>query len=326
MAFDESYELDELIELAETGLFHISDITQNKEAESLNKIIREQLIEVEKVINKEKILIGVPSKFTKIDRVTGGWQGSNLIIIASRPSMGKTALALILSLNAASLNYPVGIFSLEMSQAELAFRAMSGASGYSNIQIRNAEVNIEKLNEASKAISGLPVWIDDTPGLSLFELRSKIKKLIVKKGVQLIIVDYLQLMKGEGKNREEEVGSISRGLKGIAKEFNVPIIALSQLNRKVEERHDKCPVLSDLRESGSIEADADIVWMLYRPAFYNIASVTDNEKREEVSSKGVMMVVIVKNRNGATGEFMLYHNESITSFQDVEFELHNLPY
>jgi replicative DNA helicase len=201
---------------------------------------------------------------------------------------------------------------------------MSYASGYSNIQIRNAEVDWDSICKKSGKVSGLDIYVDDTPGISLFELRSKIKKLIIKNEVKMIVVDYLQLMQGSGNNREEEVSGISRGLKRIALEFNIPVIALSQLNRKVEERKDRRPILSDLRESGSIEQDADLVWTLWRPAFYNIKGVEGDGS--EIGSDGVMVVDIAKNRNGATGDFNLYYNESLTIIQEEKFEMQNLPY
>ena len=210
-------------------------------------------------------------------------------------------------------------------QGKIATRIIAYASGYSNIQIRNAEVDLETIIDKSLDVSSYNIWIDDTPALSLFELRSKIKKLIVKKGIRMAIVDYLQLMRGEGKSREEEVSSISRGLKRMALEFGIPIIALAQLNRKVEERREKRPMLSDLRESGSIEQDADVVWLLWRPAYYDIPTVVD-EERNEVSSDGLMVIDIAKNRNGATGDFNLWHNEPMTVIQDEEPKLQNLPY
>lgn len=323
-AFDDSILLDELIDYSESELFAISDVTQTNEVEKLSRIIDAQLIEIQKVCTKEKNLTGVPSGFLNIDRATGGWQEENLIIIASRPSMGKTALALALSQNASKLGYPVGLFSLEMSKKELANRFLSSASDYTNIQIRNGEINLEKLIEKSNDVAELPIYIDDTPSISLFELRSKAKKMILRNEVKIIIIDYLQLMKGDGETREQEVSRISRGLKAISKEFHVPVIALSQLNRKCEERKDKRPMLSDLRESGSIEQDADIVGLLWRPAYYDIRTV--EVERIEQSSEGVLFIDVAKNRNGATGDFVLYHNPALTKIEDTKPEIVNTPY
>jgi len=313
---DKSYQEDisNVIEHAEGSLFRLSDFTQSKEPRQIVNCIDELLADVEKIITKEKSLIGVPSGYTSIDRKTGGWQPGNLIIIAGRPSMGKTALALSLCQNCARLNKPVGLFSLEMSDSEIAARFLSSVSGYSNVQIRNAEVNLDDLALKSNDIAGLPIVIDDTPGLSLMEMRSKVKKMILKFGVSLVIVDYLQLMTAEAGNREQEVATISRGLKAIAKEFDIPVIALSQLNREVENRADKRPRLADLRESGAIEQDADIVCFIFRPAVYGLASIKID--KEELSSSGLILVDCAKDRNGALFSIPLYHNESLTVIRE----------
>lgn len=318
---DKSYQEDisNVIEHAEGSLFRLSDFTQSKEPRQIVNCIDELLADVEKIITKEKSLIGVPSGYTSIDRKTGGWQPGNLIIIAGRPSMGKTALALSLCQNCARLNKPVGLFSLEMSDSEIAARFLSSISGYSNVQIRNAEVNLDDLALKSNDIAGLPIVIDDTPGLSLMEMRSKVKKMILKFGVGLVIVDYLQLMTAEAGNREQEVATISRGLKAIAKEFDIPVIALSQLNREVENRADKRPRLADLRESGAIEQDADIVCFIFRPAVYGLASIKID--KEELSSSGLILIDCAKDRNGALFSIPLYHNESLTIIREE-----NLPF
>lgn len=317
-SFNESFDIIELIEFAESSLFNISDFSQSREPEHISKGIDEVLINVEKIQKKEISLVGIPSGFTNVDRITGGWQPSNLVIIAGRPSMGKTALALELAARPAKLGYPVAMFSLEMSRYELSVRFLSGASDYSNVQIRNAEVNIDKLVAGSNEVAGLPVYIDDTPGISIPELRSKVKKLILKHGVKMIIVDYLQLMKGTGETRENEVSSISRGLKGIAKEFDIPVIAVSQLNRAVEKTRDKMPGLADLRESGAIEQDADIVGFVFRPAYYDMKTIEVNGT--EVDSDRLMLFYLGKDRNGALFSEPLYHNEFITKIQDTKTE------
>jgi len=319
---DKAYmeDISDVIEHAENSLFKLSDFTQSKESRQISACIDELLKDVELIFTKQKSLIGIPSGYTSLDRKTGGWQPGNLIIIAGRPSMGKTALALALSLNTASLNHPVGLFSLEMSDSEIAARFLSSVSGYSNVQIRNAEIiNLEEVALKSNDIAGLPIIIDDTPGLSLMELRSKVKKMILKHGVELVIVDYLQLMTAEAGNREQEVATISRGLKGIAKEFNIPVIALSQLNREVENRADKRPRLADLRESGAIEQDADIVCFIFRPAVYGIKSLVID--KDEIPSSGMMLIDCAKDRNGALFTIPLYHNESLTVIREE-----NLPF
>jgi replicative DNA helicase len=293
----------------------------HKEPRHISFAVDEVLKEVEMIYNKEKSLIGIPSGYISIDRITGGWQPGNLIIVAGRPSMGKTALALALAKNPASLGYPVGVFSLEMSDSELATRYLSGASGYSNTQIRNARVELNKLCTDSHEIANTPIYIDDTAAISLLELRSKVKKLILKYGVKMVIIDYLQLMTAEAGNREQEVSKISRGLKAIAKEFNIPVVALSQLNRGVEDRTDKKPRLSDLRESGAIEQDADIVCFVYRPAYYNFTSMLiDNI---DTSSDGLLCVYCEKDRNGALFSVGLHHNSSMTIIKEIETDFSN---
>lgn len=304
----------DIMEYAETELFKLSDFTQAKEPRHISLSVDEVLKDTEMIYKKEKSLIGIPSGYSAIDRITGGWQPGNLIIVAGRPSMGKTALALALTSNPAKLGYPVGIFSLEMSDRELATRYLSGESGYSNTMIRNARLDLTKLCADSHAVANQPIYIDDTPAITLFELRSKIKKLILKQGVKLVIIDYLQLMTAEAGSREQEVSKISRGLKAISKEFNIPVIALSQLNRGVEDRPDKKPRLSDLRESGAIEQDADIVCFVYRPAYYGIEDMTiDNVV---IPTSGLLCVYCEKNRNGALFSVRLSHNESMTIIKE----------
>ena len=326
MSLDESIDLGELIEFAESNLFSISENTHSKEPEHISKSIDEVLVNTQKIQAKEKKLVGIPSGYSKIDRITGGWQPGNLIIVAGRPSMGKTALVLELAKRSAVLGYPVALFSLEMSTYELSVRLLSGASDYSNVAIRNAETNIDKLVTASNSVASLPVYIDDTPALSIPELRSKTKKLILRNSVKMIFVDYLQLMKGSGETRENEVSSISRGLKAIAKEFDIPVIAVSQLNRGVEKTRDKMPGLADLRESGAIEQDADIVSFVFRPKYYDMKSIDVNG--EEVDSDSLILFYSGKNRNGALFIEPLYHNEYITKIEDYKrFKNEsNLPY
>jgi replicative DNA helicase len=237
--------------------------------------------------------------------------------------MGKTAVALNLAMNAASLNYPVCLFSLEMSKEELATRFLSSTGKYTNVDIRNANVNFTTLVNGSHKIANLPIMIDDTPSLNLFELRSKVRKQILKYGTKLIIIDYLQLMSVKADNREQEISQISRNLKAISKEFYIPVVVLSQLNRKVEERADKRPKLHDLRESGSIEMDADIVCFLFRPKYYGLEYI--KLEREEISSEGLILIDGAKNRNGGLFSVPLYHNQNMSVIQESKFELDNEP-
>lgn len=316
-------DLADVVEYAEGTIFQISNFTQNKEPRRINGIVDEYLVEIEKIINKEKALSGIASGFTTIDRLTGGWQPSDLIIIAGRPSMGKTAVALSLAKGAAENKIPVAIFSLEMSESQLVGRYLSGVSGRTNLELRTGKVDLMELSCKSNDIAMLPIFIDDTAGITLFELRSKIKKLILKEGIRLVVIDYLQLISQDAGSREQEVSKISRGLKAIAKEFNIPIIALSQLNRSVEDRTNKIPRLSDLRESGAIEQDADIVCFVHRPAYYKIPTVTING--DEIASAGVMVFDVAKNRNGAIFTTALYHNEALTKIEDTKPEIVNTP-
>lgn len=312
-------DVSDLCEYAENEVFKIASQSQSKEPKRIDRCVDEVLRNVSKIINNPHELIGIPSGFKNVDRITGGWQKSNLIIVAGRPGMGKTAIALSLAQNAALLGHPVAFFSLEMSEYELAGRMLSSVSGYTNMEIRNGKVDYTKLVTRAEKVAQLPLVVDDTSQLTIAELRSKTKKLILKNKIELIIVDYIQLMRGFGDSREQEVSSISRGLKAIAKEFNIPVIALSQLNRLSEGRSDKRPQLSDLRESGSIEQDADLVVMTYRPKYYNINSISLNG--EEVDSLGLMVFDIQKNRHGATWALPLYHNESLTQFAESKEDL-----
>ena len=312
MSYEE--DLDDVVNFAEGELFNISNFTQKKEPLALSRLIDEYLIEIEKIQNKEKKLSGVASSYTQIDRITGGWEPENLIIIAGRPSMGKTAMALSLAKGAAENKFPVGFFSLEMSRRELAGRYLSGLSGKSNIELRSGNINLDDLSNKSNSLALLPIYIDDTPAINIFELRSKVKKLIIRNSIKLVIVDYLQLMHAEGGSREQEVSAISRGLKAMAKDLNIPVIALAQLNREVESRVDKKPRLSDLRESGAIEQDADMVCFIYRPFHYGIYDVNINNNSYD--TKGLIVFDIAKNRNGALYTAPLYHNESLTIIKD----------
>lgn len=322
-AFDDTYDIGELLEYAEKNLMELSGSTHKKEPTKLGKLIDRVIDVIQKILNKEIELTGLQSGFTTIDRVTGGFKNQELIIIAGRPGMGKTALAIQIAKNIAEFNKPVGMFSCEMSDEAIARRFLSNVSGKTNVELLNAKCDINQLLKTSEQLLKLGIYIDDTSNITLMELRTKTRKLILRYGIKALIIDYLQLMKGEGQSREQEVSSISRGLKAIAKDFEIPVIALSQINRESEKSKDKRAQLSDLRESGAIEQDADMVFLLYRPAYYKIDFVTSNNS--EISTDSLMIVDIAKNRNGATGEFNLKHNKSLTEiFEEVEFKA-NVP-
>lgn len=307
--------LDDVIDFAEREIMAINQSAHTNDLIPIGEIIDGVVANIQRVIESENKLIGVPSGLTKLDRITSGWNNTDLIILAARPSMGKTAMALQFAKNASVFDKKVAIFSLEMSCDQLVQRYISGATGYTNTEIKLGKIDIEKVVSGVSKLSWLPIYIDDSAIMTIFEMKSKLQKLKYKHGLDLVIVDYLQLMKGDnGGNREQEISSISRGLKMIAKELSVPVIALSQLNRSVESRADKKPNLSDLRESGAIEQDADMVLMMYRPSVYGISQVDHGSGIENTT--GIIMFDICKNRNGALGELMLHHNDSLTVITD----------
>lgn len=315
MAFDDSNDIQEVFEYAEKELLNLSGRIYKKEAILLGNLVDSVITTIEKIINKEIKLIGVPSGFAKLDRVTAGFKTKELTIVAGRPGMGKTAFALQIAKNAAVLNNPVALFSCEMSDEAITRRYLSNVSGKSNVELLMGKCEIEKLLKESEELLNLGIYIDDTSNISIQELRAKSRKLIAKHGIKLLIVDYLQLMKGEGQSREQEVSSISRGLKAIAKDLDIAIVALSQINRESEQgKTGTKPKLSQLRESGAIEQDADMVMLLYRPAYYNLTTIDSNDK--DISTEGLLIVDIAKNRNGATGEFNLKHNNCLTEIYE----------
>ena len=252
---------------------------------------------------------GILSGLNDLDSITGGWQNGNLIIIAARPAMGKTAVALHLAKIPALNNIPVAFFSLEMTASELAGRLASSESYIPSTLINQKRIglnDIEVMNTSFNKLSDAPFYIDDSSVLSISDLKAKAKKLKYERNIKLIIVDYLQLMRGEGEgSREQEISSISRGLKTIAKDLNIPVIALSQLSRKCEERPDKRPLLSDLRESGSIEQDADIVSFIFRPEYYDLFPNGYEYKGKPIDTRGLMLFDIAKGRGLQTGEVAL---------------------
>jgi len=319
-AFDNANDVSELLGFAEMSLLEISGKVFKKKAIKLGKLIDKEIENISKIQNGEVKLIGIPTGFTLIDRTTAGFKKGELTIIAGRPSMGKTAFAIQIAKNAAALGYPVAFFSLEMGDNQVALRYLSGASGKSNIELLNGKCDLQQLCTMSEDLVNLPVFIDDTASITAVELRAKTRRMIIESNIKLVIVDYLQLMSGEGDTREQEVSSISRGLKAIAKDLDIPIIALSQLNREVESRADKKPALADLRESGAIEQDADIVQFVYRPGKYGFK---DYELEGRcIDTNGLIIIITGKNRNGPIGEIKLRHNPSLTKIFDEEVDLH----
>ena len=328
-AYEDTTDIFDLLDHAEKNLFDIAQNNLRRDSRKMDDIIRESLDNLEKIKDRADGLTGVASGFTALDRITSGWQPSDLVIIAARPAMGKTAFVLTCARNAAvQFNKPVVVFSLEMSSVQLVNRLISGETEIEQEKIRKgnlAEWEWQQLHSKIGKLTEAPLFIDDTPALNIFEFRAKCRRLKAQYDIQMIIVDYLQLMhgKGEGKgggNREQEIGSISRALKSVAKELNVPVIALSQLSRAVETRPgaQKRPMLSDLRESGSIEQDADMVLFLYRPEYYGLT-----EDEEGRSTIGIGEVIIAKHRNGETGTVPLRFISKFVKFLDLEEDFSN---
>ena len=312
-AYDDSVKVDDLIDKAQTKVYDAIQSNVRKEIQDIGSVINEALSDIEQM-QKTTGLSGVPSGFVSIDSVTMGWQKSDLIILAARPSVGKTAFSLNLMRNAAVDHHmPVAIFSLEMSAIQLAKRMMTSESGLSADKIKGGakleDYEWEQLEQRLRALSSAPIYIDDTPGIQIMEFRTKAKNLVKNKGVRLIIVDYLQLMEGPNElkaNREQAVAFISRTLKATAKELNIPIIALSQLSRQAVQRQGGGgkPQLSDLRESGSIEQDADMVIFIHRPDYLGLS--------EEPGDKEKTEIIIAKHRNGQTCDIdMLFKGDQI---------------
>jgi replicative DNA helicase len=321
-AFEDTTDVFELLDKMEQSLFEISEKNIRKNYADLRSIMKEAIVELEAKKGQKDGLTGVPSGFTALDRVTSGWQKSDLVIIAARPAMGKTAFVLSVLRNAAvDHNRPVAIFSLEMSSIQLVNRLISSEAELDSDKIKKgnlAEHEWQQLVHKTNKLSKAPLFVDDTPALSILELRAKCRRLKAQHDIQMIVVDYLQLMSGDtksggGGNREQEIASISRALKKIAKELSVPVIALSQLSRAVETRGgDKRPQLSDLRESGAIEQDADMVMFLYRPEYYGIT------EDDYGPTTGVGEVIIAKHRNGSLDTVRLRFVGKFTKFMDLD--------
>ncbi|MBL4594770.1 MAG: replicative DNA helicase [Flavobacteriales bacterium] len=320
-AYDETTDVFSLLDKAETSLFSVAEGNIRKNYETMSDLIRESIKQIEDAKNLESGVIGVASGFTALDRVTSGWQPSDLVIIAARPAMGKTSYVLSLARNAAvDFGIPVAFFSLEMSSVQLVTRLVSAESEISSEKLRSGNLRNDEIQQIHTKIAGLaeaPIFIDDTAGLSVFELRAKARRLKAQHNIQLLIIDYLQLMSGGGDNngnREQEISMISRSLKSIAKELNIPVLALSQLSRAVETRGgDKRPQLSDLRESGSIEQDADMVQFIHRAEYYGLTEDEDGN-----STNGMATIIIAKHRNGSVGDVKLKFVSHLAKFEDFE--------
>lgn len=322
-AFDESNDVDDLMQEAEGKLFEISQRNVKKDVTQIDPVIGQAIEQIQLAANRTSGLSGLETGFHKLDKLTSGWQNSDLIIIAARPAMGKTAFVLSMAKNMA-VNYstPVAIFSLEMSNLQLVNRLISNVCELPSEKIKSGQlspVEWDQLMARIKHLSGAPLYIDDTPSLSIFELRTKARRLVREHNVKIIIIDYLQLMNASGMkfgSREQEVSMISRSLKQLAKELNIPIIALSQLNRSVESRGEgkegKRPQLSDLRESGAIEQDADIVCFIHRPEYY-LRSSHDAMDRD---IRGLAEFIVAKHRSGAVDDVEMRFRAEFARFEN----------
>jgi replicative DNA helicase len=312
-SYSNSGDVDDFIDQAERTIFEISEDRIRPSFYPIKDLIKSSFKTIERLYEKRQLITGVPTGFQKLDELTSGLQPADLIIIAGRPSMGKTSFALNIAQHASiQASVPAAIFSLEMSKEQLAIRMLCSEARVDAHRLRGgflSESDWPKLTRAAGSLSEAPIFIDDTPGLSALEMRAKSRRLKIEHNLGLVIVDYLQLMRGRSSSetREQEISDISRSLKALAKELSVPVIALSQLNRRVEERGDKRPQLSDLRESGAIEQDADVILFLYRDEVYS--------KSEE--NKGKAEVIVGKQRNGPTDTVNLAFLDRYTRFENL---------
>ena len=329
-AYDPTMDVLEMLDKAEQNLFDIAEQNFRRDSRKMDDLIREVLRDLENTKNSDTKLRGLPSGFTELDRVTNGWQRANLVIIAARPGMGKTAFVLSMARHIAiEQNKPIAFFSLEMSASDLALRLISAESGFKQNVLKNGTLSdddwltlVNKMTELEKA----KLIIDDTAALSIFELRAKCRRFKQQHDIQAVIIDYLQLMSAggdlKGMNREQEISTISRSLKALSKELDIPVIALSQLSRAVETRStaSKRPQLSDLRESGAIEQDADLVLFIYRPEYYKL-----NEFEDHTPAEGLAEIMIAKHRNGALKDIKLRFIADYAKFVDYDENLSELP-
>ncbi|MGB1041823.1 MAG: replicative DNA helicase [Tenacibaculum sp.] len=320
-AYNETVDVFDLLDDAEGKLFEVTQGNLKKGAERADSLVQQSINKIQEISSKEG-MSGLATGFTKLDALTSGWQPSDLIIIAARPGMGKTAFVISMAKNMAiDFNHAVAVFSLEMSSVQLITRMISSETGLTSEKLRKGNLEPhewEQLNVKVKKLSDAPIFIDDTPALSIFDLRAKARRLVSQHNVRILIIDYLQLMTagGAGGNREQEISTISRNLKALAKELSVPVIALSQLSRAVETRGgSKRPLLSDLRESGAIEQDADIVSFIFRPEYYGMTEWDDDDHSP---CEGQGEFIVAKHRNGGLENIRLKFTGHLAKFSDLE--------
>jgi replicative DNA helicase len=312
--YEEQGNVEEFLDRAEKVIFDISEKKIKASFVAVGDMIKDTLKTVEKLYERKEMVTGVPTGYEDLDRLTAGLQASDLIIVAGRPGMGKTAFALNIATHAAFAGIGAAVFSLEMAKEQLVLRMLCSEARVNSSKVRSGylgERDFPQLAKAAGRLHEAPIYIDDTPAISVLELRAKARRLLRdrSKKIGLIVVDYLQLMRGMGNanNREQEISEISRSLKALAKELTVPVIALSQLNRRVEDRGDRRPMMSDLRESGAIEQDADVIMFIYRDEVYN---------KSDDSKKGVAEVIVAKQRNGPIDTVNLTFLSEFTRFEN----------
>ncbi len=314
-SYNSTSDVDHVLDDAEHAIFEISENKIKPSFFPLKDIIKDSFKTIEKLYEKKQLITGVPTGYEELDKLTSGFQKSDLVIIAGRPSMGKTALAINIAQNAAiEMEVPVALFSLEMSKEQLAIRMLSSEARVDSQRLRKGflgETDWPKLTTAAGRLSDALIYIDDTPAISVLGMKAKSRRLKAENGLGLIVLDYLQLMRGRDSSmpREQEISEISRSLKALAKELDVPVVALSQLNRQVEARTDKRPYLADLRESGAIEQDADVILFIYRDEVYN--------RSEDNPEKGLAEIIVGKQRNGPTGKVKLTFLKEYTRFENL---------
>jgi replicative DNA helicase len=321
LAYQEAEDVDEVVDRAEQVLFGVSERRISRELVPIRQVLSEYYDRIEYLTRHQGEIHGIPTGFTDIDKILGGMQRSDMVILAARPSVGKTSLALSVAHNAAKkYAQRVAFFSLEMSNEQVVQRLISAETGIDSQRLRRGEIekDWERFFKATHDLSEMLFFIDDTPSISALELRTKARRLHAEFGVDLIIVDYLQLMRGDyrSENRVQEISGISRALKGLARELNVPVLALSQLSRGVESRPDKRPILSDLRESGALEQDADVVVFIYRDEMYN----------EDTERKNIADIIVAKHRHGPTGTVALYFKKELAQFREAEMRRTEISY
>jgi len=327
-AFDESEDMQDIITFAEKSIFAVSEYLTTSEPKLIEETLHDtyNMIELAKERKEKGEFTGVPTGLKQLDNITGGWQNSDLIILGARPAMGKTSIAMHHCKSAAFDDFPTIFFSCEMGLHQLNQRLISGETDYTPSELRTGSIsNLDKIADAVGILMSNKIIVDDTANINIHELCAKSRRAKKKHGIKLIIIDYIQLItvgKEFGGNREQEVSFVARTLKGLAKDLDVPVIALAQLNRGLEARPDKKPKLSDLRESGAIEQDADIVMFAHRPSVYGEDTIMVHNGREEVEimSEGVGMLVIAKNRHGMLDDVMFKHNIGLTRLDDFSFD------